>query len=237
MQAWKLGLGDLSKLTAQAYFLGEVNVCRCHEFQSSSKNKVRLVKFFWSNSNQLLVILIWSSELASFETFLNIFVEKNLIHFFHEVEIFCFQKKLFSRYVGHALYSSAHNYSEVSGIQFVHQAPRPTEKLNMIGYTVKVAWFFPSFFMKVLQREGVIKKDRSSKNNLLNYPFYNFIHFFNGKKLECFKDHNSCFAWYPHGTISLPLCHVPFCAISVNLTMCLILDLIITGTLHLIVRT
>ena len=58
VQACEPGLGDLSKPTAPAYFLrGKVNVCRrhvnvcwCHEFSSSSKNKVRhcenfLVKF------------------------------------------------------------------------------------------------------------------------------------------------------------------------------------------------
>ena len=35
------------------------------KFRSSSNIKVRLCQFFWSNSNQFLVILIGSSELAS----------------------------------------------------------------------------------------------------------------------------------------------------------------------------
>ena len=34
--------GDLSEPTAPAYFFGgKINVCRCHEFRSNSKNKVR----------------------------------------------------------------------------------------------------------------------------------------------------------------------------------------------------
>ena len=49
VQACEPGLGDLSKPTAPAYFFGvklmfvckcHVNVCRCHESWSSSKNKV-----------------------------------------------------------------------------------------------------------------------------------------------------------------------------------------------------
>ena len=41
VQACKPGLGDLSKLTTPAYFYwSQVNVHRCREFWSSSKNKV-----------------------------------------------------------------------------------------------------------------------------------------------------------------------------------------------------
>ena len=47
VQACEPGLGDLSKLTAPAYFFGgKVNVGRCHEFRSNSKNKVRRCENF-----------------------------------------------------------------------------------------------------------------------------------------------------------------------------------------------
>ena len=40
-------------------FVGVMN------FGQVQKIRLAVVKFFWSNSNQFLVILIWSSELAS----------------------------------------------------------------------------------------------------------------------------------------------------------------------------
>ena len=50
-------------------FFGEVQrlMFLVVKFRSSSNIKVRVLYFFQSNSNQFLVILIWSSELASFK--------------------------------------------------------------------------------------------------------------------------------------------------------------------------
>ena len=73
VRACELGLGDLSKPTAAAYFWGgkvnvcrcHVNVCQCHEFPSSSKNKARRCENFLVKFLPIFVILIRSSELAS----------------------------------------------------------------------------------------------------------------------------------------------------------------------------
>ena len=40
-------------------------ICWCHVFRQVQKIRFIIVKFFWPNSNQFLVILIRSSELAS----------------------------------------------------------------------------------------------------------------------------------------------------------------------------
>ena len=65
VRACELGLGDLSKLTAPAYFLG-VKLMFVGGVNLGQVQKIRffVVKIFRSNSDQFLVILIWSSELA-----------------------------------------------------------------------------------------------------------------------------------------------------------------------------
>ena len=67
VQACKPGLGDLSKLTAPAYFLGvKLMSVGVMNFGQTQKIRFVVVKKFQSYSNQFLVILIWSSEVASF---------------------------------------------------------------------------------------------------------------------------------------------------------------------------
>ena len=66
VQACELGLGDLSKLTAQAYLWGvKLMFVGVMNFGQVKKIRFVVVKFFWSYSNQFLFILIRSSELAS----------------------------------------------------------------------------------------------------------------------------------------------------------------------------
>ena len=66
VRACKPGLEDLSKPTAPAYFWG-VKLMYVGVMNYSQVQKIRfiVVKIFWSNSNQFLVISIRSSELAS----------------------------------------------------------------------------------------------------------------------------------------------------------------------------
>ena len=66
VQACEPGLGDLSKPTAPAYFLGgKLMFVRVMNFGQNQKIMFVVVKIFWSNYNQFLVILICSSKLAS----------------------------------------------------------------------------------------------------------------------------------------------------------------------------
>ena len=68
VRACDLGLGDLSKLTPPAYFLGvKLMFVGVANFGQTQKIRFIVVKIFWSYSNQFWVILIWSSKLASFK--------------------------------------------------------------------------------------------------------------------------------------------------------------------------
>ena len=59
-------LGDLSKLTAPAYFLGvKLMFVGVVNFGQIQKIRFVIVKIFWSHSSQFLVILIQSNKLAS----------------------------------------------------------------------------------------------------------------------------------------------------------------------------
>ena len=61
MQACEPGLGDLSKLTAPAYFFGvKLMFVGVVKFGQVKKIGHVGVKFFWSYSNQFLVIFIRS---------------------------------------------------------------------------------------------------------------------------------------------------------------------------------
>ena len=62
VQACEPGLGDLSKPTAPAYFLGgKLMFVGVMNFSQYQKIMLVVVKNFWSNSNQFSVILIRSS--------------------------------------------------------------------------------------------------------------------------------------------------------------------------------
>ena len=85
MQACKLGLGDLSKPTAPANFFGvklmSVGVMLMFvgimNFGQVQKIRFVVVKIFWSNSNQFLVILI--CKLVSLNLHLNYFTKLNKV--------------------------------------------------------------------------------------------------------------------------------------------------------------
>ena len=65
VRACQPGLGDMSKLTATAYFWGvKLMIVSVMNFGQIQKIRFVVVKIFRSNYNQFLVILIWSSELA-----------------------------------------------------------------------------------------------------------------------------------------------------------------------------
>ena len=67
VQACEPGLGDLSKPTAPAYFLGvKLMFVGVANFGQTQKIRFVIVKIFQSYSNQFSVILIRSSKLASF---------------------------------------------------------------------------------------------------------------------------------------------------------------------------
>ena len=68
VQACEPGLGDLSKLTTSLYFWGlKLMFVGVVNFGQVLTLWFVGVKIFWSKSYQNLVILIWSSELASGE--------------------------------------------------------------------------------------------------------------------------------------------------------------------------
>ena len=72
VRACEPGLGDLSKPTSPAYFLGvKLMFVSVMNFGQIQKIRFVVVKIFWSNSNQFSVILIGSSELASISMMLN----------------------------------------------------------------------------------------------------------------------------------------------------------------------
>ena len=69
VQACEPGLGDLSKLTAPAYFLGvKLMFVGVANFSQIKKIRFVIVNIFRSYSNQFLVILIRSSKFASNKT-------------------------------------------------------------------------------------------------------------------------------------------------------------------------
>ena len=66
VQACEPGLGDLPKPTTPAPFLGVKLMFVVIMNFSNVKKRFVVVKICWSNSSQFSVILIWSSELASY---------------------------------------------------------------------------------------------------------------------------------------------------------------------------
>ena len=66
VQVCELGLGyRLSRRDQQIFFCGKLMLVGVMNFGQIQKIMFVVVKIFWSNSNQFLVILIWSSKLAS----------------------------------------------------------------------------------------------------------------------------------------------------------------------------
>ena len=103
VRACKPGMGDLSMPTAPAYFWGvKIMFVGIMNFGQIQKIRFVVVKIFWSNSNQFLVILIWSSAVASFISealFISVYIKHTFLYKYAKIFKGMFKKNFATKFV------------------------------------------------------------------------------------------------------------------------------------------